>query len=192
MPLYNKETFDLFWSTNRSTFPYNEVLVTRSAFYPRWLFFRSPYPQVIRTSTLDIFHVQQLIIDKRAYPIPPMLDEVIDVVDDWSKLHIEPDWAPTVFCMLAEYCEEEYGPQTQLGLFREVTCRLLEIKLNQLLPEPEDSDVIVDILIDWDDWYFYEYKNCSDFCTLTDCSLSYISNACFNYYNKKPAYFYIE
>ena len=116
--IYSKEALDAFTHKNKYVFLYNQLLLTRSAYYCQWvimtapdggtsapLLFRPRNYYAVPSSAFPTYELQSLIINKVVLPCPPVYDNVIKVMEWWGR-GISGTWQQRVFHLLHDSLNE--------------------------------------------------------------------------------------
>lgn len=120
----NKKAFDKFMADEGSSYPYNEIRVTRRGFHCKWILLASHgslFP--LRASTLSVDTVTHIIVSKQGMPLTPPMCDVADVAEWWPGCN--PNWKRDVHRTFAYFLQKrERVSKRQLFM----TCFLHEVE----------------------------------------------------------------
>ena len=116
MMIVNPDAYSKFIGINGSTFPYRHCRKTRRSFHVKWLLVDTPNDNesrdiftwtALKSTTFTKKTVNHLIMTKQAYPVPPDMSEIMDVMHVWGKRYDEV-WCKRVYDYCAHLCTERY------------------------------------------------------------------------------------
>jgi len=99
----------------------------------------------LHTSTIDSPTLQHLIVTKQAYPLPPEMEDVLDVMGVWGR-KINEAWYQRVLFIFAGSMETKI-PKTRKQLYKEcIEIRILDMIMSRMLLHPRIAQTV---LIKW-------------------------------------------
>ena len=168
-------TFRAFLQHNGRKFPYNQVRKTRRTFYPKWIVLQERHGRnvTLPSSTIDKETLNHLIISKQAWPLSPVMDEIVDYMDCWGRVE-NARWYQNVIDWIAYLCYNGIRRCNQGLLYDCAAMRLRDMVSRCAGATTELTRVI---LKRWRTEFFRMYDcGITDFATLYEESSEFVVN----------------
>ena len=184
MMLMCAQSFKIFLEENGKLYPYRDVKLTRNRImHVRWLLIKGCYTlysgsvagvtmepsewKPVPSNAFSNDTVTYLIVTKQALPVPPVVGEVLEVMECWGKA-LDGLWYNRVVDYLAYLCYNGFELNKQTILHHAI-----EFKVHLMLQHLEDDDVRFDtVMEDFNEWFEYTYHYGSTRCFLSLCEKS--------------------
>lgn len=173
----SKDSLDYFFALHGEEFPFNAMRRTRHRVCCKWLIVFSSGDTPLRrqspchailSSCFDSDTVQHLIVSRRAAPLPPVMGNIMDIMDTWGRMKSN-RWHEEVVELLASHVHERVD-ETDVNLFYEC------IKL-WVLSTLETHHFGYGLFDEWTEYFdqLWEYET-KDYFDLARESISFVND----------------
>ena len=199
--MFSKEAFKAFVEAEGYKYPYNQLQLMQQGYYPKWLLlhssnldgivWRSRGFYVLKSSCLPWNIMQEIIITKSGFPLPPEFSEVVDCMETWGW-NYSSLWVQDVLHLMYQFVHPQgcfFGcPKTKESMYEDFIFLYVKEKLQINFGNSRINNYII---MQWHTYYHQKVMETVDYFELAVGSIAFL-DACIDVARTQNSFFSVR